>query len=182
MSLFYYEEDNQLTSWWELNINTKSSWGLLKKRVESVDLSFLKLETERKKSGETVYVGVEYCEPITLVIRESISFSTYDFFDQWFDKFYDKKNKVFRTFRNEIDYDNELLDITLTYYKGPLLNLAMSIANIDIGVDQMKPSMAFRMLSCKIIGLSDINATYDSGEALKYTITILPEETFAQKL
>lgn len=174
-----YQEDNQLSVWWDLSILNKDEFENLKIRVESVTAPFLKLEVERKNSGETFFKNVQHPENITLTIRESTSFSTYKFFNGWLEKFYDSEKRVFKTFTSVTDYELNLFDLKLTYYKGPRFNVGFSVLGVDVlkelGYNPMKPSYSFTMTKCKIIGIDDLNPTYDSGNALIYSITILPE-------
>jgi len=162
-----------------LSILNKDEFENLKIRVESVTAPFLKLEVERKNSGETFFKDVEHPETITLTIRESTSFSTYKFFNGWLEKFYDPQKRVFKTFASVNEYELNLLDLKVTYYKGPRFNVGLSIAGVDVlkelGYNPMKPSYSFIMHKCKIVGVDSLSMSYDSGTALMYSITILPE-------
>lgn len=172
-----YQEDNQLSTWWDLTASLPG-WDDLKTRVESVSSPFMKFETERKISGEIIFMGVERPTEVSISIRESTSFSTYKYFNDWAEKFYDKEKQVFKTFPNQLEYNQSLMDLTITYYKGPLFNVGISVLGVDVlgsvGVDQMKASHSFIMKGCKPIGIGDLEASYDGG-ALSYTVTLMPE-------
>lgn len=173
-----YQDDNQLASWWDLNILVQPGWEKLKTQIESVNIPFQKFDIERKVSGEVIINGIEHPAEVTITFRETTSFSVYKFFDNWIDKFYDKSKKVFRMFNSDYDYNASLLDMKLTYYKGPLFNVGVAVAGIDVlgalGFDPMTPTYSFYMSACKPVGIQDLSASYDGGP-LMFSVTLIAE-------
>lgn len=169
-----YKYEDQLSILWDIKIIAPGAEKLSFK-VESCSIPQYKLDVERKFSGETVYKKITHPEAISITFRESSDQSTYAFFRDWMSKFYDFKRHIFYSFTTLEEYNASLYRVNIFYYKpGWPIGIGIPFVENDFSV----PTKQFSCLRCKPIGIDDISLDYSDGNALKYTVTLLPEEIF----
>ncbi len=195
-----YNTDNQLANQWEISEDNMVAVPSFKYRVESVNMPFYKLEVETKPSGEKVWKSLTEISEITMTLRESPDFSIYTYFHDWFGKFYDLENRVFKkqetytgggafSFDQYINHKN----FTLKFYQlspfplsvplagtyGELLNLGSSALE-SAGITAEKSTMEFHLKNCKILGIDNLSLSYE-GNPLQFSISMIAQEIVSEK-
>jgi len=154
-----YRYEDQLASNWDLQIDSPEGAVLskIKYKVISTSIPFQKFQVERKKSGETIFKGVEEADTFTITLRESPDFTSFLFFQTWMDLFYDRIKRVFRVFPSEALYWLSLYNVQITFYR-----------------DNFIPSGVCLATFCKPVGIETLSLDY-SGNPLVFTVTLQPE-------
>jgi hypothetical protein len=175
-----FSQEDQLSNLWEMKILNGQNKEKITFKVQDVKLPFLKLEAKRSFSGLIYWDTFIDVESVQMTIRESSDFSTFQFFQNWMDKIFDSKKRVFLVQEKE-NYRN--YDFSITFYnpgdlKSALKSLPSTYLSNIPGVNSKpneKPKIEFTMLNCRIIGLDDLTLDYEGGP-LNYGVTILPEQ------
>lgn len=175
--------EDQLGPMWDFNIipgaDSPKNIEKMKFKVQDVTLPTYKLVAERKLSGEVMWKGIEDLTELTITIRESPDFSTFRFFRDWMDKFYDYDNRVFKTKESTDLYDIQIkfymsgkVEDTSEYNYASYYLLDKNAVVINPVIDDF--TQRFIFYNCRILGIDTISLSY-TGEPLTYSITILPE-------
>jgi len=183
---FKYED--QLQSCWDFSIVDKTSFSHLKFKVQDTNIPMYKFTVERKITGELLYKALEDLDSLTITFRESSDFSTFDYFNNWYNFIYDFKQRCFKTMSNDITDSLRNFKVTLyqrynaedwNEYTTPM-DYSSSVNNINAKqAFKTKPDEkelhSFNLHNCRIIGLDTVSLDYNSGAPLTYTVNILPE-------
>lgn len=176
-----YRYENQFANQWDLFIDDNPN---IRFRIQDSNIPFYQLVTETLKTGKKIYKELKEVEEVTFTVRESPSFNIFDYFNDWFSKFYDLENRVFK--KQLTEYVNHK-DITLKFYKTPFLDLKVpGLSTVqgtldaltgkqDEFVTLLDSAFVINLKNCKIIGLDTLSMSYEAGPLL-YNITVIPEE------
>ena len=178
MQDIFYETDNQLSTLWDLEVLNSDKTPLLKTRIVESTIPFTQLNTERKFSGKVFFKDVTYPDEFSITLRESSNFTVYKFFKEVLDKFYDFEQNTFKTFSSKSEYEQNLLNLKFSFYKGKSIafGIGTGIEGVEIKKDTMEESYSFFAINCLPLSISDINLSYESGDALQVTINMTAEK------
>ena len=165
-----YKYEDQLANQWDLNLLKSGTFDKLKFKVIDVSFPFPKFEIARKYSGETHFKAVEEVTELTVTLRESPDFSTYTFFKDWCDSFYDSNNRVYKVFNSKSDYYSQLYDFEIAFYRSA--PVAIPVPYVDVNLSY--PSFSLYAYYCKPVGVETLSLDYD-GKPLSFSVTMQPE-------
>jgi len=169
-----YKYEDQLSSQWDLKIHSLDGKAdKIKFKVQSTSIPFSSFDVERKKSGELAFKGYKEIDNFSVTLRESSDFSTFKFFQDWQDKFYNRDTRTFNTFYSKADYYKSLYNIEITFYVGMVI--AIGIPYID--VDTMRPSYSFFGSNCKPIAIENLSLDYSGSGPLVFSVSFACEKT-----
>lgn len=179
MQDIFYETDNQISILWDIEVLNSNNASLLKTRVVSSTIPFLKINSERRLSGLISFKDISFPDEFSITLRESSNFSVYKFFKEWMSKFYNEEENTFKTFSSKSEYEQNLLNLKFTFYRGKSIafGIGTAIEGVQIEKDTMEESFSFYAKNCKPVGFNDIDLQYDSGSALEITINMIAEQT-----
>ena len=80
----FEQEPPQLSNFWEFLIDDLESF-TPRYQVVSTSLPFFQTQYQTRSTGEKVYTGVQHVDSITLELRETVEFSTYNYLKSWMD-------------------------------------------------------------------------------------------------
>ena len=183
MQDIFYETDNQLSTFWDVEILNSENIPKLKTRVISSTIPFLQINIERRLSGILSFKDVTFPEEFSITLRESSNFTVYKFFKEWISKFYNEEENTFKTFESKTAYLQNLLNLKFTFYRGNniALGVGTGIEGVEFKKDTMEESFSFYAKNCKPIGFNNIDLQYDSGSALEITINMIAEQVTQEK-
>lgn len=181
--VFQYED--QLGALWEVRIIPKKSSNVDSKiltfKTQEMTIPFFRFKVERQLSGLIPWMGVEDLNELSITLRESVDFSTIKFFEELKSKIYDYKERRFLVQKNENDY---LVDIEASFFKPGSIEQSIEWRNADLWVKNQtwqtqtiydEPSIKIIYKNCKLIGFDNLNLSYTGGEAIVYSVTLMPE-------
>jgi hypothetical protein len=174
----FYNSENQLSAFWDIEVLNSNNSSLLKTRVVSSTIPFLKLNVERQITGLTTFKDVTFPEEFSITLRESTDFLVYNFFKDWLSKFYNEEENTFKTFSSKFEYEQSLLNLKFTFYKGVgfAFGFGTGIESVKIEKDNMVKSFSFIAKNCKPLGFNNIDLQYDTSTALEVTINMIAEQ------
>lgn len=165
-----YSQADQLSWMWDCSLLLPFSSTQVDFRVESIDIPSYQFELERKLSQETFIKSIKQPDEVSLTFRESNNFKVYDFIKKWLDYFYDDNKNTMRTFNSANDYNQFKGSITLSYYKPNIVSLLPPVL-----------VARFKLINCLPVGITPISANYSEGDALRITVSLLPEKVEFRK-
>lgn len=165
-----YKYEDQLANQWDLNLLKSGTFDKIKFKVTDVSFPFTKFDVARKYSGETHFKSVEEVPELTITLRESPDFSTYTFFKNWRNSFYDPDERVYKVFNSKSDYYSQLYDFEIAFYKSAPIAIPLPYVDINLA----KQSFSLYAYYCKPVGLDILTLDYD-GKPLTFSITMQPE-------
>lgn len=177
-----FKTEYQLNNQWDLFFVDSLNADTMHFRVVDTSIPFYKLEVETKLTGEKFYKSLTEIDSVNITIREKIDFSTFTFFENWFNSVYDRKNRVFKVIYNE--NEEVLRNFNLVFYKplATALDTALTLGtpffqNISTpSINPPKPAFTIKLKGCRLVGISDLSLSYDSGGPLTYSVELKPQE------
>jgi hypothetical protein len=141
-----------------MNFQVNNDWDfimtdnpLMKYKVKSCSLPFLKFGISEKKTGQKFYKDVEYPGSFTLELYETTTYETYRYFKTWQDLIF---NPYTQTFNSDIGF----------YEKSAILIFNNNF--LDNGILQ------FMFSNLKLVGADALSLNYSDGGPLSYNINL----------
>lgn len=168
--------DGEIVQVSKLALQPKNLWEIvftdapdIKYRVQNINLPFIGLETQTRKTGSKHYIEYKPEEDFNMTILETVDFAAYDYIIDWRNSIYDYQNRVWKTGPAAFKTFTLAFQVNADY---PVVTIVQRGRKERFPFPEWKYNKAFRFERVLLKNINQLDLDYQNGDPLMWELTL----------